>query len=475
MIERFHVDRYKELIDSELYVSKRAAGDQLIDESVDVQDMIGVRYKDRRSLRIVLNQQLQRYYPGHATTPSGPRGSYGEEPSEIEPTLPLDGWTVEEKLDAADLEIQTENVRLGQLLQNLRDRNRIANKSFRDHARRVNADMAFDDAIQLAIEKLPGCVTDFPTRSGPLDPDSPVFIAQLSDLHMNEIINMGSVNKYDFDIASKRLHKYAQFLKLQAKVFGAERVVFAFGGDLLNSDRLIDEKLTEAQDRANAAIIAAEILYLLIMDMRADFFVDVLGVVGNEGRVGEKQAWSKKAARYNYDLSVLRAVKQLCSITSTGDDGLRFYLDDMGVNERTFTIHDYTFLILHGNQGRVAGGAQKTVQAVIGKYAVNKDKRVNKVLAGHIHSAHASDFFARNSSLAGSNDYSDSLQFISRASQNLHVVTRTGDCFSMVVDLQDTTGIEGYEIEDMLDEFGVETADGPRRARRPDHSHIDLC
>lgn len=478
MIERHHIDRYKALIDSGLYAHKRAAADQVIDESPELQRAIGHRYKDLRSLYIVFNQWLERWYPGHAIEYIGRRGPYDVHPNEDQGTLDvpmLDGWTPQEKLDAVDLEVQEQNVRLSYQLQAAKDLNRIKDKSFRSQAREYNAQTAFNDALQLAIGRLPGCVVDFPTRQGALDPRKPVFIAQISDTHLNELIDMGDTNRFDFEIASRRLAKYVQFLKLQAKAFGAERVILAFGGDLLNSDRRIDERLSEATDRANACVIAAQIFYLMLMDLRADFFVDVLAVVGNEGRVDEKQSWSKKAAKYNYDLAVLKSVKQLVSVSNPDDAGLKFHLGEMGVNERTFRVNGFTFLILHGNQGRVAGGAQRNIQAVIGKYAVNKGKRVDKVLCGHIHSANAGDFFARNSSLAGSNDYSDSLQFLSKASQNLHVVTSNGDCYSMVVDLQNVNGIDGYEITDLLREFRVATATGTRlQPENKDDSHVEL-
>lgn len=495
MIQRHHIDRFKELIDSDLYATKGAAASVVISEFPELDALVGTYYKDLRSIRIIFNRKLQEFYPGHAieyrgqylkdNIPFDATGAEGVEQMEWDAlteqldatnrkSKPLDGWTVEEKLDAADLEIQAEGIKVADQLQRVRDFNRIANKSWRQQTREFNAATALNEAIESSISKLPECIVDYPTRSGQYNPDAPVMVVQWSDHHANEVINMGEVNKFDFMIYSRRLQKYVEFLKLQAEAFGAERVVIAFGGDLINSDRLVDEKLTEAANRADALVITAEILFEAIMDIRADYFVDIVGVVGNEGRVGEKQSFAKKAAKYNYDRAVLKVVEGMVNKVTPGDRGMRFFMGDQGINERTFTIHNRTFLLIHGNQGGVAGGAQKTVQAAIGKYAMAKDLHIDHVLAGHFHTSSAGDFFSRNSSMAGTNDYSDSLQFASRAAQNLHVVTRT-DMFSMVVDCQDYRAHDGYPIEDLLVNFGVETADGKRLQSRVDDSHVDIC
>lgn len=484
-IQRLHV-----LLQSDLYKTKKLAFMALLTEDPTVLDGFGSVHSAEMNVLAAYRAQYPDSY--HIR---GPRGPYGLPDEPVDPDdldqldlildnvrearadrdkpSAIDGWTVQEKLDAADLEIQADNVKLADQLQRTRDINRVANKSWRQNTREYNANEALNNAIARAIDRLPECFVDFPVRTGRYSAEAPVVIAQWSDHHANEVINMGEVNKFDFTIYAKRLEKYVSFLKLQAEAFGAERVVVAMGGDLINSDRLVDEKLTEAANRADALVITAEILFEAIMDLRADFFVDIVGVVGNEGRVGEKQAFAKKAAKYNYDRAVLKVLQGMTDKSNPGDRGLRYFTGDQGVNERTFTVHDTTFLLIHGNQGGVAGGAQKNIQSVIGKYAMAKDMRIDKVLAGHIHSSYAGDFFARNASMAGTNDYSDSLQYASKAAQNLHVVT-PNDLFTMVVDLQDYSNFDGYPIEDMLRSFGVQTADNKHLGAKDDDSHVDL-
>ncbi len=79
-----------------------------------------------------------------------------------------------------------------------------------------------------------------------------------------------------------------------------------------------------------------------------------------------------------------------------GDKGIRF--NELQANECAFTIHNETFLLLHGHQ--VKAQDQKQVQSIIAKYAI-REMKVTHILCGHIHSTHISDLVSRNSSLCG--------------------------------------------------------------------------
>ena len=64
---------------------------------------------------------------------------------------------------------------------------------------------------------------------------------------------------------------------------------------------------------------------------------------------------------------------------------------------------------------------------------------------GHLHSAMISDMYARSSGLPGANNYSqNALSLTGKASQNFYIVSDNGDIHGMKVDLQDTTGYDGY-------------------------------
>ena len=75
------------------------------------------------------------------------------------------------------------------------------------------------------------------------------------------------------------------------------------------------------------------------------------------------------------------------------------------------------------------------------------------MIFGHLHSANITDFYARSSSLCGSNAYSDNeLQYSSKASQNIHIIGKS-DIHSFKIDLQSIENIKGYAIEKDLEEY----------------------
>ena len=455
MIRKHHIDRFKELIDSGLYTTKAACADVMLEEFPEIADQIGLRYKDLRSLRVVFNQQLDKHYPGYAINYRGPREAIEEEEtiSLFDRPSPFDGWTVNEKLDAADLEIQTENVRLAKQKQAAQDMNRIERKSFRQHARIENAGEAYAKELAIAAKQLHEFMPDYAVRTGPLDSEAPVGVVQLSDIHFNELIDQAD-NAYDFEIAAKRLAKYASFVKMQGRAFGIEKIVVCFGGDFLNSDRRLDELLHMATNRARATMLAVHILQQFLMDLREEFFIDCFGITGNEGRAKQELGWGDIAVTDNYDAQIFDIVKM--HLGSMGDPGMRFY--ELNGNEQVFSIHQETFLLLHGHQ--INCNDQKKVQAIIGQKSAAVGQRITHILAGHIHASLVGDYVSRNASLAGANAYSgQALQLASKAAQNFHVVDKAngGSLFGIKVDVQNVEGIEGYHVIDELKAYNAKS------------------
>lgn len=371
---------------------------------------------------------------------------YLAKPNQLRSYIKTEVRTVE-----PDLELLTETVRLAKKTQALQDRNRIENKSFREHARIENAVSAYSEAILVELEKHGSRLADCPRRTGSLDPAAATLVVHLSDNHFNELVNLPT-NRFDFEVAAKRLQLLAQKTKLLGKAYGAERVVVFFGGDLLNSDRRLDELLAMSTNRARATLLAVHLFKQFLTDLRSDFFIDCFGVTGNESRVKDNLGWVDVVATDSYDFTIYAMLQAV--FEATEDKGMRFH--DFEANEVVFKIHNQTFLGIHGHQ--ISATDQKKVQAMIGKYAA-KGINITHILCGHIHSTVISDYISRNASLVGSNSYSEeALGFISKASQNIHAVTKQGlDGFK--ADLQNVDGVEGYEIIDQLAAYNARSAD----------------
>jgi len=403
-----------------------------------------------------LREEVLRLYSEHGSYLGAANALYAAHPYLAKPNQ-LRGYIKSEvQANEPDLEMLTETVRLAKANQALQDRNRIQNKSFREHARIENAVTAYNEAILTELKQHGSQLGGCPRRTGALDPGAAALVVHLSDNHFNELVNLPT-NQFDFTVAAKRLQLLAQKAKLIGSAYGVERCVVFFGGDLMNSDRRLDELLAMSTNRARATVLAVHLYKQFLMDLRADFFVDVFGVTGNESRAKENLGWVDVVATDSYDFTIYAMLQAV--FDSVDDKGMRFH--DFQANEVVFSIHGETFLGVHGHQ--VNATDQKKCQAIIGKYAA-KGINVTHILCGHIHATVVSDYVSRNASLVGSNAYSEeALGFVSKAAQNIHIVTPQG-LDGIKCDLQNVSGVDGYDIIDKLAEYNARSADKAHEA-----------
>jgi predicted phosphodiesterase len=365
--------------------------------------------------------------------PTKPSGSSPPKPPAASPAKPP---TSEGLLTPApvgsDRELVRFNVRLAKRRQALLDQQRIERKAFREHARIENAVSAYARELGVLLDERG--FTQEVLLSDPAPGGEAVLIVQLSDLHFNEQVDLPS-NRYDFTVASARLAKLAGRIKQLGRSYGASKVVVACLGDFLNSDRRLDELLSNATNRSKATLLAVDILRAFLLDLRSEFTLEVYGITGNESRVKQELGWSDALATDSYDLMIYAILKR----GFEGVDGIDFC--GFQANELLFEVMGRTFLCLHGHQ--VGANVQKSVQEITGRHGA-RGITVDYTLFGHLHATSIGDYHARNASLVGSNAYSEAgLNYCSKAAQNVHIVTPSS-IDGMKVDLQDTTGIEPY-------------------------------
>jgi hypothetical protein len=158
-----------------------------------------------------------------------------------------------------------------------------------------------------------------------------VLIVQLSDLHFNERVELAS-NRYDFSVAAARLAKLASRVKQLGRSYGASKVVVACLGDFLNSDRRLDELLSNATNRSKPTLLAVDILRAFLLDLRSEFTLEVYGITGNESRVKQELGWSDSLATDSYDLMIYAILRR----GFEGVDGIDFC--GFQANELLFTV-----------------------------------------------------------------------------------------------------------------------------------------
>ena len=341
----------------------------------------------------------------------------------------------------SDKEIVEENIKLAKQKQRAQDLNRIANKSFREYAREENALVEYNKELIKVLKEnsLDVKLTKHKTKKGS------VVLVQIADTHFNELVDMES-NQYDFKIASQRLQKFAYYVKEYAKLHKATSFLVAITGDLINSDRRLDEKLSMATNRAKATFLGVHLLKHFIMDLQEFADVKVCCVTGNESRVNQELGWVDLVASDNYDFTIFEMLRLLLPKIEflRGDNAL----------EMVISINGNNVLVIHGHQlGRMTSN---DVGKVVSKYA-HKGIIIDFIICGHLHETMIRDSIARSASLVGSNAYSDkALNLSGKAAQNIYIFTNDGRQ-DVRIDLQETDGWDGYNIDEELFSYNTKS------------------
>ena len=340
-----------------------------------------------------------------------------------------------------DKDVIVENVRLAKQKQSAQDRNRIANKSFREHARLDNALSEYNKQLIKVFEKhqIPK-LTHVKTKSS-----KAVGVIQISDTHFNEEVNLPN-NKYNFEIASKRLRTYIRKAKVYLKASGVKEVLIAFTGDLMNSDRRLDEMFAQATNRSNATFISVQLLKQVIEDVRKDFKVSLACITGNESRVKDEIGWDDYIASDNYDFTIYNILRFLYRDTDVD------FILSKDATEVVVNLAGMNLLMIHGH-GSIKAKHETSITQIKGRYASGRDVKIDFVISGHIHSARVGDTYGRSSSLVGANAYSEkNLNLEGRASQNIYVFYKNKTIDGIKIDLQHYDD-KGYDISKELQEY----------------------
>jgi len=343
--------------------------------------------------------------------------------------------------EIADKEVIEENLKLAKRSQKQADLNRIKNKSFREHTRLENALVEYNKALIdiLKTESLKTTIKHHESKG------KQAIIVQIADTHFNELVNLKK-NKYDFEVASKRLQKFAHHIKEYASFYNVNEIFIAITGDLLNSDRRLDEKLALSTNRAKATFLGVHLLKHFILDLNSIANVSVGCVSGNESRAYEL-GWVDMVATDNYDFTIFEILRMLLpDINFITSGGLELVVE----------VNGHNVLLIHGHQ---LGNMQNDkIAKVISKYARN-GIILDFMMCGHLHETKITDMFARSSSLVGANAYSENaLLLSSRAAQNIYIM-KDNERHDIRIDLQHTKGFKGYAINKELSAYNAKSLD----------------
>jgi hypothetical protein len=337
--------------------------------------------------------------------------------------------------------------------QKLRDLNGVLRKENRESYRLYNTlSTVYDEYVSL-LKDSPFAKFEIKEYKGAKG--TRYGILHMSDFHMNELIEDGesSGNVFDFSIAAKRLKKYITEAKIMLNAYGVKSVYLFFTGDLINSNRRLSERMASATSQVRASLLATYLIQQVIIELSQSYKVTVAGVVGNESRIAQDDFDSSDVlTSENWDFMIYQQLRMLFA-------GKPVEFIDSANNTQTVVTLDngLNALLVHGNFLK-GGISDKQIGVLLQGYAY-KGIPIHGVFMGHIHSASVGDIVSRSSSLCGGNAYStNDLMFVSRASQNVYIVNTDKGYHGIKIDLQNTTGVTGYNIIPELERYNVRQA-----------------
>lgn len=331
--------------------------------------------------------------------------------------------------------------------QRLADLNNNQRKQIRESARADNVIIELTKELTDVIESNAFSVRT-QLKSHTRDASKPVGVIHLSDLHFGERVVGVNGNNYDLSILAARLRKYCRKATNIFKAQGITDVFIASTGDMINSDRRMDEIMSNANNRSKVLTSAVDILQQFIVDLNQNFNVTMASVCGNESRVGEYVGWADKSASENYDHTIHFVLECIFKDTDITVLPMTHPL------EQVVDVNGVNILLIHGhNKTAVTSKAETEVAKIRSKYAVH-GVTVDYVIFGHIHATYISDWFARGSSTVGANGYSDgALNLTSRAAQNCYIVNDDKSIDSIKIDLQQYDINDKYHVNPDIEEY----------------------
>ncbi len=350
------------------------------------------------------------------------------------------------------IQILTLNQKLARIEQKYRDLSNVKGKHFREYARVDNTLEELSKSIQKYIKE---DRFNYQIKNNKdtniIQINKNIGVIHLSDLHLNEQVDIDS-NQFNWDIASKRLKKFID-QSLHIFSFNKVREVLIVGtGDFLNSDRRLDELMTNSDNRAQSSVLAYKLIRSVILQVAEKYKVTYTFVCGNESRIDQDIHNSKILVSNNFDYMIGMHLYTFFE----DSDRVKIILPN-NPEEQIVKIFNEYILLIHGHKG-IGDNIENSLSKIISKYSRTKGINISYALYGHIHSCLISDNFSRSGSLVGDNEYSfNKLQLSGKASQNCYVFEPDGSKNCYRIDLQNIDNVNGYPFNKDLESYNTKS------------------
>jgi len=357
----------------------------------------------------------------------------------------------QKKLSVPTLKEAQEIVKKDVQLQRLEAEKKILTQKYSQAVKGAAYQETIIENLRTYIKALPE--VEFPTAvtRDPNDVSEEDAVLLLSDLHAGEVVRaeeLNGLNKYNFDICTKRLKYLSDSIRdiVKNKLTGYKfKKLHILGlGDFVSG--CIHEELLEGNDgniiewTTNLAYVLAQ----MIRELATDFeLIEFVGVVGNHGRLTKKPRFKYRYVNWDY------VCYQMLSMFLANQKNVKFFIP------KSFwtlhTINHNSFLLLHGDNIKSSlsipwYGISKMVANLKELLEANNQK-FNYVVLGHFHNRGLLDNVKGetiiNGSLIGGNEYSIGKLFTSsEACQHFcGVHSKRGVTFSYKIKVQEADSI----------------------------------
>lgn len=330
---------------------------------------------------------------------------------------------------------------IGKLLnekQKLLDHNRIIRKANRSYNRSYTV---LEELFNELIKRVGEIDIDYKKSDFYRVYDKEAIVT-VSDTHFGEAIFKSDtlgINSCGFDVLSKRFQKYADKIKNRLGDSVSDITVVLMG-DLINSDRRIDELITNDGCVAEAFIKSLQILTPFLIDLNEKYNIKVVSVLGNESRLDANVPMRDPIN--NFDFIIHKILSELFKNTDIK------FLDIERNYEKLINVLDANILLTHGHT------------KISWIDAVKKYNKIGKILhymiTAHFHTVNIKEQTSQGASFSGNNFYGAfGINDIADASGTIYLVEKEDDGLSfrttispMVINLQTVYGYSGYYFQD---------------------------
>ncbi len=310
--------------------------------------------------------------------------------------------------------------------QKLQDQLNLNRKLGREQYRYENFIDVFRESCKEMIERNTPLFSGIEYPSFEYNTDGEAILT-LSDLHFGQLVNETN-NYFDSEIADIRLNRIFNQFEEEVDLRGISKVSILFIGDLIHAQPITNPNKIDMKVSSEFPEIQSSIQCFLTLSKYIDRLIGkyevvrFAGVVGNESRVHSHVNPSnlQSEARNNYDAVIFEFLKQRYR-----DYDNAVFLNNGDEIETVVEIGDKQICMIHGNDLH-----HKDLENSVIKLRTRLEQvygEIDYTVLGHVHSSNISDLYSRNSSLVGSNSYSNRLGFVeSTASQNMIVIDENG-------------------------------------------------